>query len=67
MAEEKVIVKLKSFEGDVIYELKLKVPLQFPYLLWKDRLFVNSRDEANVMLERSYHALVDSVADNEKH
>ena len=51
-------VKLKDFDGKVVFEMNLKEPLTFPYLFWQNRLFVTSRDESAVLLERSYHVFM---------
>lgn len=60
-------IKLKDFNGDVVYEMTLKAPLSFPYLFWDSRLFVTSRDEQGTLLERSYHVFMDAAKSNERH
>lgn len=51
---EKVKVVLRDFKGETVIELSVPGGLPFPYLFYQSRLFVSSRDEANVLLERSY-------------
>lgn len=47
-------IKLKDFDGKQVMLLRLMEPLPFPYLFWNQRLFVTSKDEPGVLLERSY-------------
>lgn len=51
---EKIHVICKNFNGEEALSFDLEVPIPFPYLFYKNRLYVASRDEANIMLERSY-------------
>ena len=60
-------VKLKDFGGEVVCEICLKDPLPFPYLFWNQRLFVTSRDDARILLERRYHLFIGEEDVNEKH
>lgn len=47
-------VVLKDFEGKIVKEMNLARPLPFAYVFYMDDLFVVSRDEPNVLLQRSY-------------
>jgi hypothetical protein len=60
-------VKLKDFGGEVVFEMNLKAPLAFPYLFWENRLFVTSRDNPHIYLERSYHVFMERAKSNERH
>lgn len=50
--------QLRDFQGVVVHRFRCEAPLQFPYLIWKDRLYVASRDDTTMMLERSFHILM---------
>jgi hypothetical protein len=71
MADEKALItiKLKDFDGKVVREFKAQSPLAFPYLFWGTALFVSSRDDSTVYLQRSYHALMEqhTKEDDGKH
>jgi len=54
---KKFNVKLKNYDGVVEFNFDLNDPLSFPYVFLHNRLFVTSRDEPNVLLERSYHVM----------
>jgi len=60
-------VKLHDFGGKVVFEMNLKNPLAFPYLFWEGRLFVTSRDNPLIYLERSYHVFMEQAKSNESH
>jgi hypothetical protein len=60
-------VKLHDFGGKVVFEMNLKDPLNFAYLFWEGRLFVTSRDNPLICLERSYHVFMEQAKSNEKH
>jgi len=54
MAQEKLKIVLKDFEGKAVLELNSEVPLPHPYMVYQGRLFVSSRDDLNTYLERSF-------------
>lgn len=60
---------LKDSDGKVAAVYDFVEPLPLAYLIWRKRLFVTSRDEPGVLLERSYHVLMedDKVAGDERH
>jgi hypothetical protein len=60
MAKEGHVIyyKLKDMDGKVIHTFQMGEPLQFPYLIFNKKLYVTSRDEVGVLLERSYHVLM---------
>jgi hypothetical protein len=60
-------VKLRDFGGEVVFEMNLKEHLNFPYLFWDGRLFVTSRDNPLIFLERSYHVFMEQSKSNEQH
>lgn len=59
--------KLKDFGGKVVFDFNMKKPLAFSYMFWKNRLFVTSRDDSNILLERSYHVFMEKTENNEQH
>jgi hypothetical protein len=60
-------VKLRDFGGEVVFEMNLKDSLSFPYLFWDGRLFVTSRDNPHIYLERSYHVFMEQAKSNAQH
>jgi hypothetical protein len=65
-----VKVELRDFEGKVVRTLQSSTPLAFPYLLWKNQLFVTSKDNVNIYLQRSFYLLMDhkdEVPASDKH
>ena len=60
-------VKLKNFDGKIVADLNFEKPMPFPYLFHQQRLYVSSRDEPGVMLERSYCVLMNKPEESDKH
>lgn len=65
--EKRVEYVLRDYSGATVQTFSLKAPLQHPYIFWHKRLFVASRDEPNILLERSYHVFMMAAGSNEKH
>ena len=52
-------IELRTLGGEVLFEMNLEAPLPFPYVFWNERLFVMSKDDPGILLERSYCMWVD--------
>lgn len=52
--DQRIKIIARDFEGKFVFEMNVEAPIPYPYLFFQDRLFVMSRDEPNVLLERSY-------------
>lgn len=57
----KIQIRLVDLEGNICFQSMFFEPLPLAYMMWGGRLFVTSRDDRNVYLERRYLVLTNKI------